>query len=203
MFYVYQLRDSRKDLPFYIGKGKGLRAWDHLREAKGKDITHKLNTIRKIQGDGFEVIIEFLKVDLDEDSAFMWEWFYIAEFGRADEGLGCLTNATDGQDGLAGLPRSEASKIKQSQSVMGSNNHFYGKTHSEEMKSRMSELKTGSWSGANNPNSGGITNQVQLKRMSDATKNAVKTPCPHCNVPVDPRNMSRWHGDKCKQRRVP
>jgi hypothetical protein len=48
--------------------------------------------------------------------------------------------------------RSEASKTKQSESVLGSKNHFYGKTHSDEFKTKQSENKKQNYIGSGNPN---------------------------------------------------
>ena len=52
--------------------------------------------------------------------------------------------------------RSETSKIKQSKSVSGSKNHFYGKTHSDEFKIKQSETKKKNYIGSGNPNAKSI-----------------------------------------------
>lgn len=51
-----------------------------------------------------------------------------------------------------GRKRSVESKLKQSRSVSGSNNHFYGKKHDTCAIEKMSELKVGIYSGGKNPN---------------------------------------------------
>jgi hypothetical protein len=51
-----------------------------------------------------------------------------------------------------GLSRSEESRKKQSGSVSGNKNHFYGKTHSEEFKRKQSLRKKKSQSGSGNTN---------------------------------------------------
>ena len=48
-----------------------------------------------------------------------------------------------------GRARSEESKAKQSKSMSGSGNHFYGKTHSEEFRKKQSDRKKISQAGAN------------------------------------------------------
>lgn len=55
-YYVYALKDPRQStaLPFYIGKGTGTRAHDHLVKA---DETRKGQRIRDIQFSGAEVLV--------------------------------------------------------------------------------------------------------------------------------------------------
>lgn len=71
-----------KGSPYYIGKGKNNRAFDFS--------AHRV----KCKKDGSNV--RFIKENLSEDDALMWEAFWIAEFGRIDLGTGCLHNRTDG-----------------------------------------------------------------------------------------------------------
>lgn len=99
-FYVYQLRDPRSELPFYIGKGSGRRAWYHINHI---DYSHKSNTIQKILREGYEVQVEILQDNLTEDSAFELEIQLISKYGRRDLGTGCLTNLTSGGEGSSGV----------------------------------------------------------------------------------------------------
>jgi hypothetical protein len=103
-FYVYQLRDPRSELPFYIGKGFGRRAWHHI---KNIDYTHKSNTIQKILREGYEVQVEILQDNMTEESAFELEIHLISKYGRRDLGNGCLTNLTSGGEGVVGRVISE------------------------------------------------------------------------------------------------
>lgn len=114
IYYTYQLRDPRSTKPFYIGKGKEYRAWDHL---KGVDYTHKSNTIQKIIREGFEVQVEILYKDLPEPIAFSLEKLFIKRYGRRDNGTGCLTNLTDGGEGSSGRVLDEESKQRHRASV--------------------------------------------------------------------------------------
>lgn len=62
--------------PFYIGKGKNNRMFDHIKEArptrKYKN-SHKLNTIRKIQEHGQQPYILVIEKDLSEPDALATE----------------------------------------------------------------------------------------------------------------------------------
>ena len=90
-FYVYALKDTRSSpaLPFYIGKGTGSRAYDHL---VTPDATRKYARIREILEAGTKPIVEILVDDLTEAQALRLEAELIAAFGTVDSG-GLLTNA--------------------------------------------------------------------------------------------------------------
>lgn len=103
-FYVYQLRDPRSELPFYIGKGFGRRAWCHIKEI---NYSYKSRTIQKILREGYEVQVEILHDNLTEDSAFELEIQLISKYGRRDLRTGCLTNLTSGGEGVVGRVISE------------------------------------------------------------------------------------------------
>lgn len=78
-FYVYVYSDPRTDVPFYIGKGKGNRAFSHL-EDRGE--TEKALRIQEIRSAGFQPRIEILAFGLDEESAFKVEAAAIDLIGR-------------------------------------------------------------------------------------------------------------------------
>jgi hypothetical protein len=121
-FYTYAyLREDRT--PYYIGKGKGKRAY---RKYKGETIKPPKDKSRII----------FLKQNLIEEEAFRHEIYMIAVFGRKDLGTGILYNRTDGGEGSSGSVRSEETKRK-----IGEANK--GKTHTEEARKKMSEVNKG------------------------------------------------------------
>lgn len=78
-FYVYVYSDPRTDLPFYIGKGKGNRAFSHLED---RSETEKTLRIREIRSAGFDPRIEILAFGLDEESAYKVEAAAIDLIGR-------------------------------------------------------------------------------------------------------------------------
>ena len=101
MYYVYQLRIDGIDKPFYIGKGKNRRLYDHFTAKSLKSNSHKNRVILKAMREGVKVLPEILHTYIDEPSAFAKEVELIAFYGRRVNG-GCLTNATDGGEGSSG-----------------------------------------------------------------------------------------------------
>lgn len=90
-FYIYALKDPRSNpaKPFYIGKGTGIRAWEH---AINIDNTRKGKRVAEIQNQGFEIVTSILADELTELQAIKLEAELIAAFGTESTG-GLLTNS--------------------------------------------------------------------------------------------------------------
>lgn len=103
-FYVYALKDPRISpaKPFYIGKGTGSRAFDHL---VTPDATKKYARIKEIIAAGFTPMVDILVEDLTEAQAFRLEAELISAFGTIETG-GVLTNAVV-PSGLGGKSRKD------------------------------------------------------------------------------------------------
>lgn len=152
--YTYKYLDPRKEnQEFYIGEGKDDRWYFHLEEAKrlirekksqkwigdNCDNPHKTRTIMKILNAGLEPTIIKVLENVDKPTAITEEIRLIAYHGRADLGLGSLTNLTDGGDGLIGFIWSEEQKAK----LKGRTNSMLGRNHTDESKQKMSDFHTG------------------------------------------------------------
>lgn len=81
-FYVYELRDPRCGLPFYIGKGKGKRIDAHERQARMGVSSPKCERIKDIWAAGLEVEKEKIQFFICEKEAFQFEIERIHEIGR-------------------------------------------------------------------------------------------------------------------------
>jgi hypothetical protein len=89
-YYIYALKDPTLNpaTAFYIGKGTGTRAWDHLLNV---DETAKGQTIEKIKQSNQDVIVTILADELAEHQALKLEAELISAFGTISTG-GILTN---------------------------------------------------------------------------------------------------------------
>lgn len=68
--YVYLLLDPRDGRPFYVGKGKGDRVFNHLAAARRGADGPKGDRIREIYAAGLEPKLDILRHGLDDASAF-------------------------------------------------------------------------------------------------------------------------------------
>ncbi len=100
-YYVYSLKDPRTKPArvFYIGKGTGNRAAEHL---KNIDATRKGKFIQEIVDAGYAPIISILVDELTEIQALKIELELIASYGTVDTD-GCLYNTV--------IPKSTKRKI--------------------------------------------------------------------------------------------
>ena len=143
-YYIYfymRSRDSdigKAGTPYYVGKGKGRRAYEKSRLVPIPKDTNN---------------IVFVLNNLTEEQAFCNEIDFISWYGRVDLNNGILRNLTDGGDGPSGAIRSEETKRKMSEAKKGKTNseeHIRkvseankGKTRSEETKRKISESRKG------------------------------------------------------------
>lgn len=193
-YFVYALRDGREPAPFYIGKASyASRPFDHIREAQSGESSnkHKINKINKIAREGVTLVIDIVFWSEDEQSTLLEEMRLIEKYGRRDKETGCLTNLTDGGDGISGYKHTDTAKTRISESLKarpqnirdeaanklrGRASGMAGKTHSDTTKRQISEsLKTSrsfQESMANMPRTGS-DNSFYGKKHSQDSKQAM------------------------------
>ena len=130
-YYVYAHYKADTGEVFYIGKGKGDRAWSNGRPEQWHRVVNKHGLLVKI--------ISVFFSDLD---ACSFERQLISLIGREDKDMGPLINHTNGGEGTAGRITSAASNKKCSESnklawIEGRNTGMTGKTHTTEWKENL------------------------------------------------------------------
>ena len=152
IYYVYVYLDN-KNVPYYVGKGKGKRAFK----------PHSNVVVPKCQ-----TKIQFIDSFISEDDAFYLEKAAIKRWGRKKLGTGPLLNSTSGGQGFT-KPHTEESKKKMSESLKG-------RTFSEDSRKKISESNKKAWElGTRKPMKGYpcryvyITDGKKTKRVPENT----------------------------------
>ena len=127
-YYVYHLINPNTNRLFYVGKGCGNRCKQHLTDKKEYSFNKRLNGyIRNLIEDNTPPIITKIAENLTEENAYDLEESEIKKYGRVGyEENGILLNILE-----SGRPPR----------YIGENHPWYGKTHSEETKRKISETK--------------------------------------------------------------
>jgi hypothetical protein len=145
MFYTYAHYKPDNSV-FYIGKGRGRRAWSN----KNRN-PHWRNVIAKHGEPKVEVLAQWPT----EEEAFEHEKFLIWCF----RDMGCsMVNITNGGEGVSGYKPTQESiqkrldsmkgytpteetRSKMREAHLGEKNHFFGRNHSEAAKQLISDAK--------------------------------------------------------------
>lgn len=110
------------------------------------------------------------------------------------------------ENGLDGT--TSGSKFIVTVSRVGSSNNFYGKSHNQETKDKISKSKLGKKSSDETRAKLRISNKNRIvtddvrTRTSITLKNKPLETCPHCQKTGRGSAMIRWHFDNCRSKEV-
>jgi len=183
-FYVYAHQRKDNGRCFYIGKGKGKRAFN----TKGRN-QHWNNVVNK--ADGFNTVI--LVNNIPEELAFKLEQSFIDQIGLEN-----LCNQREGGDG--GWTCSEEQKA-----IISKANK--GRKHSQETINKRSKALKGkpAWNKGkpawNKGKKTGPLSQEHRAKISKAGKGKRYdlVTCPHCGKVGGKNVMPQHHFDNCKE----
>jgi hypothetical protein len=154
MYYVYQHKKADTNEIFYVGKGKGTRAFNATkRNPYWKRVVAK-------HGFNVEIIVD----NLDEEFSFLVEMETIDAYKK--RGI-TLSNLTNGGEGASGFIHSEEHKKKLKGNKFGASTWgvgFKGKTHSDEQKAKWAETRKG----VTSPRKGVVLSDETKRKISQS-----------------------------------
>jgi uncharacterized membrane protein YfhO len=182
-YYVYLHIKETTGEPFYIGKGKGNRAYQ---SGKNKRSLYWHNIVNKY---GYDII--FLELNLTDEEAIRKEIYWINRIGRKDLNEGPLVNLTDGGEGLCGRIVSDETRKKISEAA---------RNISEETRKKMSDAKKNISEETRKKMSESARNisEETRKKMSDAKKNMSDET--RKKMSESRKGKSRKHSDETKEK---
>lgn len=155
MFYVYEHYKADTNEIFYVGKGKGDRAYS-------KNRYYNKHWMRVVNKHG--IVVKIIAIFERECDAFTFEVQLISLHGRKNIGTGPLINKTPGGTGgdtMTGKkhtkktrkkmsvgaknrpPASKETRLKLSKANAGTKNCMYGKTHKQTTKNKIAKKRLG------------------------------------------------------------
>jgi len=153
-YYVYEMRDMIKNVPFYVGKGTGKRTYAHTSKSsldKNDGNMFKKNVIRKMLSENNKPGVKYVFRTDDELVAYAEETKLILQYGRRDLGTGILTNLTNG--GVGSLSPNAETRYKMGSSRRGKKESteetlkrtvgLIGFIHTEDSRKNMSNARAG------------------------------------------------------------
>ena len=132
-FYVYEHWRPDKNECFYVGKGKGNRAY--TRKSRN---SHWRNIVEKLERIGLTYEVKIVSFELTEEAAFELEKERIEMWQNVFD----LANMTGGGGGLFDPSEEIRAKLSSiAKTLIGEKNPFYGRKHSSETKTKISFKK--------------------------------------------------------------
>lgn len=165
-YYVYKLIDPRTNKPFYVGKGKNNRMYDHVKNVKRGLVPNRniylYRKIKKILESGLDIEYEKVYDKLNENLAYQLEKQIIATIG-----INKLCNSTKG--GMVPDP----SLTKTPEAIEKWKISRNGYHHSTETKVKISKSNVGKkpW----NRGKTGVYSEETIIKMSNSKKNKILT----------------------------
>lgn len=174
-YYVYAYVSKTSGLPYYIGKGKGRRAY--------------VKNGRAVLPPDNKALIIFMETNLTEIGAYALERRYIQWYGRRDNNTGILLNRTEGGEYIANggarknRKHSEETKLKMSKAAKGRTPWTKGKPRSEETKRKIGEANS-------NPS------KEARQKMSEAHKGKIRSEEHRKNLSLALKGRTVWNKGK-------
>lgn len=172
MAIVY--KHIRKDTNevFYVGIGKtNKRAYSKF----GRN-PFWYNIVNKT-----DYIVEIIETGLDWNTACNREQYWIQYYGRKDLNEGTLVNLTNGGDGVVNYKHTNEFKVNKSIKMLANGNHFYGKSHTKEVRDILSK-KCGKYGSENGFYGKTHNNDVREKLSKIAKLRYIKGELPELPV---------------------